>query len=172
MLRALLEACHSIHPGDVSNDPEAAELQRGLSLCMHEIRRQGVFQVEPPSESDALRKREAALQGCVHNLSATLGQWEAAAEAEPDALGAHAPLPAATDLELPPLPNLAEQLDKLQTIAALHADQVELVLRRVGTMGEESARQRKQLASAAHHASFSGYAHVGDPKLLIRSLVC
>ena len=72
--------------------------------------------------------------------------------------------------------------------------QVELTLRRVAAMCDESALtpspsltltltltltrcdesalQRKQLAGAAHQAAFSGYASVNEPKLLIRSLVC
>ena len=48
MLRALLQACHAVDPGDAASTEEAAALQRALSLCMHEIRRQGVFQVSPP----------------------------------------------------------------------------------------------------------------------------
>ena len=48
MLRALLQACHAVDPGDAASTEEAAALQRALSLCMHEIRGQGVFQVSPP----------------------------------------------------------------------------------------------------------------------------
>lgn len=48
MLRALLQACHAVDPGEAASTEEAAALQRALSLCMHEIRRQGVFQVSPP----------------------------------------------------------------------------------------------------------------------------
>ena len=48
MLRALLQACHAVDPGDAESTEEAAALQRALSLCMHEIRRQGVFQASPP----------------------------------------------------------------------------------------------------------------------------
>ena len=61
MLRALLQACHAVDPGGAASTEEAAALQRALSLCMHEIRRQGVFQVEPASENEQLRKREAVL---------------------------------------------------------------------------------------------------------------
>ena len=48
MLRALLQACHAVDPGDAESTEEAAALQRALSLCMHEIRRQGVFQASSP----------------------------------------------------------------------------------------------------------------------------
>lgn len=140
---------------------------------MHEIRRQGVFQVEPASANEVLRKREAMLQRCVATLSETLSQWGAAVEAAPCCLAATAASPPrAATLDLPPLPSMAEQLSKLQSVAALHADQTELTLRRVAAMCDESSLQRKQLASAAHHASFSGYASVNDPKMLIRSMVC
>lgn len=172
MLRALLQACHAVDPGDATSDEEAAALQRAMSLCMHEIRRQGVFQVEPASTNEVLRQREAVLQRCVQSLSATLEQWGAAVEAEPARLGADAAPAEPAELELPELPNLAEQLARLQGVAALHADQAELTLRRVGAMVDESAVQRKQLAASAHHTSFSGYVSVNEPKLLIRSLVC
>lgn len=173
MLRALLQACHAVDPGDAASTEEAAALQRALSLCMHEIRRQGVFQVEPASENEQLRKREAVLKRCVETLSETHDQWIAAAEVEPPSLGGGASSPArAAELDLPPLPLLGEQLAKLQGVAALHADQVELTLRRVSAMCDESALQRKQLSSSAHQASFSGYASVNEPRLLIRSLVC
>lgn len=116
-------------------------------------------QVEPASENEQLRKREAVLKRCVESLSETHDQWIAAAEAEPPSLGGggSSPPPAA-ELELPPLPLLAEQLAKLQGVAALHADQVELTLRRISAMCDESALQRKQLSSSAHQSSFSGCA--------------
>ena len=116
-------------------------------------------QVEPASENEQLRKREAVLKRCVETLSETHDQWIAAAEVEPPSLGGGASSPArAAELDLPPLPLLGEQLAKLQGVAALHADQVELTLRRVSAMCDESALQRKQLSSSAHQASFSGCA--------------
>ena len=87
MLRALLQACHAVDPGGAASTEEAAALQRALSLCMHEIRRQGVFQVEPASENEQLRKREAVLKRCVETLRATHDEWIAAAEAAPPSLG-------------------------------------------------------------------------------------
>ena len=198
MLRALLQACHAVDPGDAASNEEGAALQRALSLCMHEIRRQGIFQVSPPgwrspsvrtlhhrcspdhhrascgprlsqscraeqvepaNENEQLRKREAVLKRCVESLSETHNQWVAAAEAEPPSLGGGGSSPPrAAELELPPLPPLADQLAKLQGASALHADQVELTLRRVSAMCDESALQRKQLSSSAHQASFSGCA--------------
>ena len=110
-----------------------------------------------------LRQREAVLQRCVQSLSATLEQWGAAVEAEPARLGADAAPAEPAELELPELPNLAEQLARLQGVAALHADQAELTLRRVGAMVDESAVQRKQLAASAHHTSFSGCARARAP---------
>lgn len=121
-------------------------------------------QVEPASENEQLRKREAVLQRCVKTLSETHDQWIAAAEAEPPSLGGGASSPPrAAELELPPLPLLGERLAKLQGVAALHADQVELTLRRVSAMCDESALQRKQLSSSAHQASFSGCAARPSP---------
>ena len=121
-------------------------------------------QVEPASENEQLRKREAVLKRCVKTLSETHDQWIAAAEAEPPSLGGGASSPPrAAELELPPLPLLGERLAKLQGVAALHADQVELTLRRVSAMCDESALQRKQLSSSAHQASFSGCAARPSP---------
>lgn len=171
MLRALLQACLAIEPGDAANDGEAAETQRAVSECMHEIRRQGVFQVDPASENEALRQRETALQRCVAMLSDALGQWTNLGEASPARLGAGAPAPAAPELDLPPLPEMSEALTQLHTVAALHADQVEATMRRLDTMCEESARQRKQMSTTAHQAAFGGYLDVNEPRMLIRSLV-
>ena len=121
-------------------------------------------QVEPASENEQLRKREAVLKRCVETLSETHNQWVAAAEAEPPSLGGGGSSPPrAAELELPPLPPLADQLAKLQGASALHADQVELTLRRVSAMCDESALQRKQLSSSAHQASFSGCAAHPSP---------
>ncbi len=119
--------------------------------------------MEPASTNEVLRQREAVLQRCVQSLSATLEQWGAAVEAEPARLGADAAPAEPAELELPELPNLAEQLARLQGVAALHADQAELTLRRVGAMVDESAVQRKQLAASAHHTSFSGCARARAP---------
>lgn len=91
-------------------------------------------------------------------LSDALGQWTNLGEASPARLGAGAPAPAAPELDLPPLPEMTEALTQLHTVAALHADQVEATMRRLDTMCEESARQRKQMSTTAHQAAFGGCA--------------
>ena len=63
MLRALLQACLAIEPGDAANDGEAAETQRAVSECMHEIRRQGVFQVRHILVCPPLPPHETLVQG-------------------------------------------------------------------------------------------------------------
>ena len=115
-------------------------------------------QVDPANENESLRQREAALQRCVAMLSDALRQWTALGEASPARLGADAAAPAAPELDLPPLPEMSEALTQLHTVAALHADQVEATMRRLDTMCEESARQRKQMSTTAHQAAFGGCA--------------
>ena len=117
-----------------------------------------------PSTRSQLAKRswDVAAARTARESSASSAKLIALADTTPDATIVDS---------LHVIPNVADQLQQLQGLAILCADQLTGVVQRADRVLKRCAGEEQRLAQSVHKAAFNGFADVEQPQSLLRSLV-